>query len=124
MASSDWASPALTGWPDLTVALAKLASPGPVSGWVDRAIGNFPYVFISENSDCFAARVSDVRMLSNCAQVDNLPKGAKLSPCLTKNMKLIFYVPPYCPSFKFRILVPEAIGYSLPWIPFLSSSVG
>ena len=75
MASSDWASLALMGWSDMTVAPAKLASPGPVSGWVGRAIGIFPYVFIRENSDCCAAWVSDVQMLSNFAQVVTLPKG-------------------------------------------------
>ena len=74
MASSDWASLALTGWPDMTVALAKLASPGPVSGWVGRAIEIFPYVLIRENSDRCAARVSDIRMLSNFAQVVNYQK--------------------------------------------------
>ena len=94
MASSDWASLALTCWPDMTVVLAKLASPGPVSVWVGRAIGIFPYVFIRENSDCCAARVNDVRMLSNFAQIDNLPKGTKLSPGLTKNTKFIFCLPP------------------------------
>ena len=78
----------------MTVALAKLASPGPVSGWVGRAIGIFPDVLIRENSDCCAARVSVVRMLSNLAQVDNLPKGTKLLSGLTKNTEFIFCVPP------------------------------
>ena len=96
MARSGWASLALTGWPVMTVALAKLASPGPFSSWVGRAIGIFPYVLIRENSDCCAARVSDVRILSNFAQVDNLPKGTKLSSGLTKkNTKFIFCLPPY-----------------------------
>ena len=76
MASSDRASLALTGWSDMIVALSKLAIPGPVFG---RAIGIFPYVFERENSDCCAALVSDARMLSNCGQVVNLPKGTILT---------------------------------------------
>ena len=63
---------------DMAVATAELASPGPVYGWVGRAIGVFPYVFVRENSDCCAARVSEVRMLSDVAQVDSLPKGTIL----------------------------------------------
>ena len=96
MASSDRASLALMGWPDMTVALAKLASPGSVSSQVGRAIRIFPYVFIRENSDCYAAWVSDVWMLSNFAQVNNLPRGTKLSPGLTKYMKFMFCLPQYC----------------------------
>ena len=88
MAISDWASLAMTCWPDTTVSLAKLASPGPVSGWVGRAIGIFPFVLIWENSDCCAARVNDVRMLSNFVQVADLPKGTKVSPGLTKKYKI------------------------------------
>ena len=88
MASSDWASLAVMGWPDMTVALAKLVSPGPVSGLVGRTIGISHYVFIRENSVCCAARVSDARMLSNCAQVDNLPKGTKLYLGLTKKHEI------------------------------------
>ena len=93
MTSSDWASPALTGWPDVTVSLAMLANPGPVSGWMGQAIGIFPYVFTRENSNCYAAWVSVVRMLLNFANVDNLPKGTKLSPGL-KNTKFIFCLSP------------------------------
>ena len=69
-------------WPDMTVALTRLASPGPVSDWVGRAIGVFPYVFIRENSDCCAAQVNEVRMLSNFVQGDYLPKRTLLSPGL------------------------------------------
>ena len=72
----------------MTVALAKLASPGLVSGWVGWAIRIFPYVFIRENSNCCVAWASDVRMLSNFAQVNNPPKGAKLPPGLTKKYEV------------------------------------
>ena len=34
----------------LAVALAKLAIPGPVSGWMGRTIGIFPYALTRENS--------------------------------------------------------------------------
>ena len=80
----------------MTVALIKLASPGPVSDRVGRAIGVFPYMLIRENLYCYAARVNQVRMVSNFAQGDYLPKGTKLSSGLTKNTKFIFCLPAYC----------------------------
>ena len=78
----------------MTGALTRLASPGLVSGWAGRAIGVFPYVFIRVNSDCYAARVNEVRMLSNFAQDDHLPKGAKLLPGLKKE-NFLFSAPFY-----------------------------
>ena len=58
-------------------------------------MGVFPYVFIRENSDCCVARVSKVRMLSNFAQVDNLPKVTILSPDLTKKHEVYIQGPFY-----------------------------
>ena len=74
----------------MAVALIELASPGPVFERVGWAIGVFPYMFIRENSEYYAARVNEVRMVSNFAQGDYLPKGTKLSPGLTKIRNLYF----------------------------------
>ena len=79
----------------MTVALTRLASPGPVSGWVGRAIGVFTYVFIRENSDGCAARVNEVPMSSNFAQGDYLSKGTKLSPGLKEMKNFLFSAPHY-----------------------------
>ena len=73
----------------MTVALIKLASPDPVSARVGRAIGVFHYMLIREDSDCYAARVNEVRIVQSFAQDDYLPKETKLSPGLT-NTKLNF----------------------------------
>ena len=43
----------------MTVALTKLASPGPVYCTAVWAVGVFPYMLIRENLDCFAARVNE-----------------------------------------------------------------
>ena len=77
-------------WPDMTAALTRLASPVPVSAWVGRAIGVFPYVFTRENSECCAAWVSEVQMLSNFAQGDYLPKGKNSSPGLKERRNFYF----------------------------------
>ena len=45
-------------------------------------------------------------------------------PLFTFQKKMFFFTPPYCPSFKLSILVPETIGYSLSWIQLYISSVG
>ena len=77
----------------MTVALIKLASLGPDSGRVGRAIGVFPYMLIRENSDCYAVWVNEVQMVSIFAQDNYLAKGTKLSPGL-KNTTFIFCLPP------------------------------
>ena len=74
----------------MIVALTRLASLGPVSGPAVRAIGVFPCMLIRGNSDCCAARVNEVRMLSNFAQGGYLPKGTKLSPGLKERKNFFF----------------------------------
>ena len=82
----------------MTVALIKLASLGPDSGRVGRAIGVFPYMLIRENSDCYAARVNEVQMVSIFAQDNYLAKGTKLSPGLKKYE--IYILPSFHPNIR------------------------
>ena len=70
----------------MTVDLTRLTSPDPVCCQAGRAIAIFPYVLIRENSDCYATLVDEVRMPSNFAQGDYLPKGTKLSPGLKERI--------------------------------------
>ena len=101
MASSNWAS--------LATICCDRSSGQASEPWPCLQLGVpgyrvFPYVFIRENSDYCAARVSEVRELTNFAQVYNLPKEAILSPGLTKKCEI--YILP-------ATLVVRYAGYML-----------